>query len=41
MSQPRNSKFTLTMLVLGFVFLYAPIPSLIVYSFNESRLVTV
>ena len=41
MSQPRNSKFTLTMLVLGFVFLYAPILSLIVYSFNESRLVTV
>ncbi|PZO07581.1 MAG: putrescine ABC transporter permease PotI [Lysobacteraceae bacterium] len=29
------------MLVLGFVFLYAPILSLIVYSFNESRLVTV
>lgn len=41
MSQQRNSKFTLTMLVLGFVFLYAPILSLIVYSFNESRLVTV
>jgi putrescine transport system permease protein len=37
----RNSKFTLTMLGLGFVFLYAPILSLIVYSFNESRLVTV
>ena len=30
-----------TMLVLGFVFLYAPILSLIVYSFNESKLVTV
>jgi putrescine transport system permease protein len=29
------------MLVFGFVFLYAPILSLIVYSFNESRLVTV
>ena len=29
------------MLILGFVFLYAPILSLIVYSFNESRLVTV
>ena len=29
------------MLVLGFVFLYAPILSLVVYSFNESRLVTV
>lgn len=37
----RNSKFTLTLLVLGFVFLYAPILSLIIYSFNESRLVTV
>ena len=29
------------MLVFGFVFLYVPILSLIVYSFNESRLVTV
>jgi putrescine transport system permease protein len=29
------------MLVLGFIFLYAPILSLMVYSFNESRLVTV
>ncbi|MFU8820390.1 MAG: ABC transporter permease subunit [Gammaproteobacteria bacterium] len=37
----RNSKFTLALLWLGFVFLYAPILSLIVYSFNESRLVTV
>jgi ABC-type spermidine/putrescine transport system permease subunit II len=27
--------------VLGFVFLYAPIVSLVVFSFNESRLVTV
>ena len=36
-----NSGFTRTMLVLGFVFLYAPILSLMVYSFNESRLVTV
>ncbi len=27
--------------VLGFVFLYAPIASLVIYSFNESRLVTV
>ena len=41
MNQGKNSKFTLTMLVLGFVFLYAPILSLIIYSFNESRLVTV
>jgi putrescine transport system permease protein len=30
-----------TMLIFGFVFLYAPILSLIVYSFNESKLVTV
>lgn len=37
----RNSRFTWTMLIIGFVFLYAPILSLIVYSFNESRLVTV
>lgn len=29
------------LLVLGFVFLYAPILSLIIYSFNESKLVTV
>jgi putrescine transport system permease protein len=41
MSTGRNSGFTKTMLVLGFVFLYAPILSLMVYSFNESRLVTV
>ena len=41
MNQGKNSKFTLTMLVIGFVFLYAPILSLMVYSFNESRLVTV
>lgn len=37
----RNSKFTLSLLGLGFVFLYAPILSLVIYSFNESRLVTV
>ncbi len=37
----RNSKFTLTLLALGFLFLYVPILSLVVYSFNESRLVTV
>lgn len=41
MNQGKNSRFTLAMLVLGFVFLYAPILSLIIYSFNESRLVTV
>lgn len=37
----RNSRFTLSLLGLGFVFLYAPILSLVIYSFNESRLVTV
>lgn len=30
-----------TIVILGFVFLYAPILSLIIFSFNESRLVTV
>ena len=37
----RLSRFVLTMLVFGYAFLYAPIATLIVYSFNESRLVTV
>lgn len=37
----RNSPFTLAVLGIGFVFLYAPILSLVIYSFNESRLVTV
>jgi putrescine transport system permease protein len=37
----RNSRLTLAVLGLGFVFLYAPILSLVIYSFNESRLVTV
>ena len=41
MSGRGHSGFTRAMLVLGFVFLYAPILSLMVYSFNESRLVTV
>lgn len=36
-----KSKFRTLVLVLGYSFLYAPILSLIVYSFNESRLVTV
>jgi putrescine transport system permease protein len=40
MSQNR-SFFLLTALVLGFAFLYVPILSMIVFSFNESRLVTV
>ena len=40
MNQNR-SYFLLTMLVLGFAFLYIPILSVIAYSFNESKLVTV
>jgi putrescine transport system permease protein len=35
------SLFRLMALILGFTFLYGPIVSLIVYSFNKSRLVTV
>jgi putrescine transport system permease protein len=37
----RLSPFLATMLGLGLVFLYGPIVSVVVYSFNESRLVTV
>jgi putrescine transport system permease protein len=37
----RRSIFVLTMLVFGFAFLYIPILSVVVYSFNESKLVTV
>ncbi|MEN3974407.1 ABC transporter permease subunit [Emcibacter sp. SYSU 3D8] len=37
----RTPWFAISMLVLGYLFLYSPIVSLIVYSFNESRLVTV
>jgi putrescine transport system permease protein len=37
----RLSWFVLTMLVVGYVFLYGPIVSLVVFSFNESKLVTV
>ena len=36
-----NSTFILTVLCFGFAFLYVPILSLIVYSFNSSKLVTV
>lgn len=35
------SPFVATCMVLGFIFLYAPILLMILYSFNESRLVTV
>lgn len=37
----RRSFFVMTLMVLGFLFLYIPILSLIFYSFNASRLVTV
>lgn len=37
----RRGWFIPTMAVLGFAFLYAPIISLVVFSFNESELVTV
>jgi putrescine transport system permease protein len=37
----NRSIFLLTSLVLGFAFLYIPILSMIVFSFNESKLVTV
>ncbi|TXH36814.1 MAG: ABC transporter permease subunit [Rhodospirillaceae bacterium] len=37
----RQSWFILLLLTLGFVFLYAPIVSLVIFSFNSSKLVTV
>jgi len=37
----RFSAFNLASLVLGFTFLYMPIVLLVIYSFNESKLVTV
>lgn len=37
----RQSWFILFILGLGFTFLYAPIVSLVIFSFNESKLVTV
>ena len=40
-ARPGQSPLLRAMLVFGFVFLYAPILSLVVYSFNESKLVTV
>ncbi|MFA5685097.1 MAG: ABC transporter permease subunit [Lysobacteraceae bacterium] len=41
MSRLRPPSLSSVYLALGFLFLYAPIVSLMVYSFNESRLVTV
>jgi putrescine transport system permease protein len=37
----RRSRFVTVMMVAGFLFLYLPIVLLVVFSFNESRLVTV
>ncbi len=37
----RRSPVLLTVCILGFVFLYAPMVSLVIFSFNESKLVTV
>ena len=37
----RFTAFNLVSIVLGFAFLYLPILLLVIYSFNESRLVTV
>jgi putrescine transport system permease protein len=37
----KRSMFLLTALVLGFAFLYIPILSMVIFSFNKSRLVTV
>ena len=37
----KRSWFLLSVMVLGFAFLYVPILSVVAYSFNESRLVTV
>ena len=41
MSQSRFTWFNATTLTFGFVFLYLPILLLIIYSFNDSKLVTV
>ena len=41
MNQSRFSWFNATSLTFGFVFLYLPILLLIIYSFNDSKLVTV
>ena len=40
-AEPQRTAFCAGALLFGFVFLYAPIVLLVVYSFNASRLVTV
>ncbi|MEX2122283.1 MAG: ABC transporter permease subunit [Woeseia sp.] len=37
----RRSRFTFSMLAFGYAFLYIPLVSVIIYSFNDSRLATV
>jgi putrescine transport system permease protein len=37
----RRSYFTLSMLAFGYAFLYIPLVSVVIYSFNDSRLATV
>ena len=37
----KRSLFIIIAGILGFIFLYAPIVSLVIFSFNESKLVTV
>lgn len=39
--QPRTSPFNIVSVVLGLVFLYVPIAILVIYSFNDSKLVAV
>ena len=41
MNTRRGPKLSTVLLIIGFIFLYAPMLSLVIYSFNESRLVTV
>ena len=41
MARGRISKLSWALLAAGFLFLYAPMVILVIYSFNESRLVTV
>jgi putrescine transport system permease protein len=38
---PRRSRFVLSVLAFGYAFLYIPLVSVVVYSFNDSRLATV
>ncbi|MGH8193707.1 MAG: ABC transporter permease subunit [Woeseiaceae bacterium] len=39
--KPRRSWFTFSMLAFGYAFLYVPLVSVVIYSFNNSRLATV